>query len=295
MSDQSSFRGFTTEVFGMQTSAPITQIRRRDFLRRTAGAGAAAFCAALEAQWARAAEDAKASENFTFVVVNDIHYFDKRCAAWLSEHVIQRINGHKADFCLIVGDLTEDGTAAQNAAVKDVLKGINIPMHVVVGNHDFEAGSNDRKAFDAAWPGPLNYRFKHKGWQFIGLDTTQGRAGGNTAIHRDTLAYARQTLTDVDKKRPMVMFTHFPLGGFVPNRPTNANDLLAEFKAHNVQAVLNGHFHAKTERHWEQATVTTNTCCSFHRANHNFDPRKGYFLCTAKDGKVEREYVQVNA
>jgi 3',5'-cyclic AMP phosphodiesterase CpdA len=276
----------------MKTSRQITHPRRRDVLRL---GGAAAVYAALSDRWARAADDAKASETFTFVVVNDIHYFDKRCAAWLSEHVIPRINGHKADFCLIVGDLTEDGTIRQNAEVKDVLKGINVPLHVVVGNHDHQAGSNDRKPFEDQWPGSLNYRFEHKGWQFIGLDTTQGHAGSKTAIHKDTLDYARDALTKLDPKRPTAVFTHFPLGHFLPSRPTNANDLLDLFVDHNFRGAFNGHFHSKTERGWRDALLTTNTCCSFHRANHDFDPRKGYFLCTAKDGQISREYVQVNA
>jgi len=277
--------------FAMKTSRQITHPRRRDVLRL--GASAAIY-AALTDRWARAADDAKASENFTFVVVNDIHYFDKRCATWLGERVVPRINDHKADFCLIVWDLSEDGTVRQNAEVKDVLKGINIPMHVVVGNHDYQAANNDRKPFEDQWPGPLNYQFEHKGWQFIGLDTTQGHAGSKTVIAKETLAYTKKALSTLDKKRPTVLFTHFPLGGFLPSRPTNANDLLALFENHNLRAGFNGHFHSKTERPWGEALLTTNTCCSFHRANHDFDPRKGYFFCTAKDGKIEREYVRVN-
>jgi hypothetical protein len=93
----------------------------------------------------------------------------------------------------------------------------------------------------------------------------------------------------------MALLTHFPLGYFLPSRPMNTNPFLLEFENHNLQAVFNGHFHSKTERAWGDATLTTNTCCSFHRANHDFDPRKGYFLCTAKDGHIDREYVQVNA
>jgi len=275
----------------METSRQTTHPRRRDILRL--GASAAIY-AALTDRWARAADDAKASEDFTFVVVNDIHYFDKRCATWLGERVIPRINDHKADFCLIVGDLTEDGTVRQNAEVKDVLKGINVPMHVVVGNHDYQAANNDRKPFEDQWPKSLNYTFEHRGWQFIGLDTTQGHAGSNTVIHRDTLSYAKDALAGMDKKRPTVLFTHFPLGGFLPSRPKNANDLLALFENHNLRAGFNGHFHSKTERPWGDALLTTNTCCSLHRANHDFDPRKGYFLCTAKGGKIEREYVRVN-
>src|SRR3954451_11608957 len=259
----------------MKTSRQIAHPRRRDVLRLGT---AAAVYAALSDRWARAADDAKASENFTFVVVNDIHYYDKRCAAWLSEHVIPRINDHKADFCLIVGDLSEDGTVRQNAEVKDVLKGINVPMHVVVGNHDYQAANNDRKPFEDQWPGSLNYQFEHKGWQFIGLDTTQGHAGSKTVIHQDTLTYAKDALQTLDKKRPTALFTHFPLGHFLPSRPTNANDLLDLFVDHNFRGAFNGHFHSETDRGWRDAHLTTNTCCSFHRANHDMDPRKGYYL-----------------
>ena len=96
---------------------PNRNYNRRDILRL----GAAAGLAPLFTRWAAAAQDAKDSDTFTFIVANDIHYFDKRCAAWLGDHVIQRMNDHKADFCAIVGDMSEDGTKEQNAAIRDVL------------------------------------------------------------------------------------------------------------------------------------------------------------------------------
>jgi len=264
---------------------------RRDALR----IGAAAAMAPLFARWAAAADDAKASDTFTFIVANDIHYFDKRCGQWLNDHVIKRMNDEKPDFCVVLGDMTEDGTKEQNAAVHDVLKGLTMPLYVCVGNHDHQAGTDDRKPFEEHFPKSINYHFEHRGWQFLTCDTTQGRAGSKTVIHKDTFAYVHDTLKDLDKKRPMALLTHFPLGYFLPSRPLNTNPFLLEFEHHNLQAVFNGHFHSKTERAWGDAVLTTNTCCSFHRANHDFDPRKGYFLCTARDGKVDREYVQVNA
>ncbi|HEY7119890.1 MAG TPA: metallophosphoesterase [Tepidisphaeraceae bacterium] len=272
--------------------SPHHKYGRRDVLRW--GAGAALY-SSLIARWATAADNAKDSGTFTFVVINDIHYFDQRCATWLNDRVIRRVNDHKADFCLIVGDLTEDGTKPQNAAVKDVLNGIRIPTYVVVGNHDHQAGNDDRTPYEANWPKSINYHFEHKGWQFIGLDSCQGRAGSKTVVPKDTIAYLIETLKSLDKKKPTALFTHFPLGYFLPSRPTNANDLLLPFAEHTLLDVFNGHFHSKTERAWGDATLTTNTCCSFHRANHDFDPRKGYFLCTAKNGRIHREYVQVNA
>ena len=44
-----------------------------------------------------------------------------------------------------------------------------------------------------------------------------------------------------------------------------------------------------------QTMFTTNVCCSYRRRNHDGKKEKGYFLCHAKDGKVERKFIQVNA
>ena len=41
------------------------------------------------------------------------------------------------------------------------------------------------------------------------------------------------------------------------------------------------------------ATLTTDKCCSFHHANHDGTKEKGYFVCTAKDGKIGRSFVEV--
>jgi predicted MPP superfamily phosphohydrolase len=204
------------------------------------------------------------------------------------------MNGHKASFCFVVGDMSEDASKEQNAAVHEVFKGLKMPLYVCVGNHDYQAGNDDRSQFEKTFPNSINYYFEHGGWQCLVTDTTQGRAGSNTTIHKDSLKFIADGLKKLDKKKPTMLFTHFPLGFFLPSRPANASDLLNEFKDYNLQAVFNGHFHANTKRSWGDAVLTTNTCCSFHRANHDFDPRKGYFLCTAKDGKIEREYVRAN-
>ena len=97
----------------------------------------------------------------------------------------------------------------------------------------------------------------------------------------------------LDRKKPTVVFTHFPLGEKVTYRPTNADALLGRFADHNLRAVLGGHFHGRTERAFKSAVVTTNACCSLKRANHDKTPQKGYHLWHAKDGALTREFVEV--
>ena len=57
-------------------------------------------------------------------------------------------------------------------------------------------------------------------------------------------------------------------------------------------SVFNGHFHGFTERQVRQAMITTNRCCSLKRGNHDKTTEKGYFLCTAKEGKITRSFVE---
>jgi 3',5'-cyclic AMP phosphodiesterase CpdA len=265
-------------------------LNRRQLLRLGAGSLIAAGI------WPGAlfAEEKAQSEEFHFLVVNDIHYQDKGCADWLQK-VIKQMKGHaeKTDFCILAGDLAELGRLDQLGAMRELCKSLDKPVHVVIGNHDYLT-QKDRNAYVKHFPDRLNYRFEHRGWQFVGLDTTEGQLSRNTTIHADTLHWLDTTLPKLDKKKPMVMFTHFPMGPFVIGRPKNADNLLERFREFNLQAVYCGHWHGFTEREVRHTVFTTNRCCSFRRKNHDGTKEKGYFLCHAKDGKIKRKFVQVN-
>ena len=94
--------------------------------------------------------DGADSQDFTFAVVNDVHYVDEKCGAWFAK-VLEGMKEHRPDFCLLVGDLVEDGTAKQIGAMKELLAASKFPVHVVVGNHD-HTPANDRSSGTVIWP-----------------------------------------------------------------------------------------------------------------------------------------------
>jgi hypothetical protein len=268
----------------MNTFGPLS---RRRLLRL----GASSLLAAQLWPGALAAADAP-SDPFRLFVLNDLHFLNDKCVPFFEKLIAQlKATKEKPDLCLIVGDLSENGAPEQIGPVKDLFNTLAIPVRVVCGNHDFRTNT-DRKPYEDLFPNSINYYFEHRGWQFVALDTCQG-LGSDVTIQPATLDFVDQLLPRLDKSRPMLLFTHFPLGPTVKYRPPNAEPLLNRFKEHNLQAVFNGHYHGFTERRINQTTLTTNRCCAFARSNHDGTREKGYFLCQARDGKVQREFVEM--
>src|SRR5581483_615776 len=129
-----------------------TKLTRRQMLRLSAGSllSAGLWPGVLHAG------DVHQTEEFHFLVVNDTHYLDDGCGKWL-EGVMQRMKSHKQkiDFCLMLGDLSEHGRRNQITPVRDVFQTLNMPVHFVVGNHDY-LSQEDRKAFEDGCPNSIN-------------------------------------------------------------------------------------------------------------------------------------------
>lgn len=242
--------------------------------------------------WPGALAAAPSGGSFRFIVVNDLHYIGAECGVWL-ERVTRQMRAHgDIELCLVAGDLTEHGQREHHGAVREILRAFGIPTYVVIGNHDYVTGSGERGAYDEIFPKNLNYSFEHRGWKFIGLDTSEGLKYENTLIQPGTFAWVDEHLGKLDKQRPTVIFTHFPLGPGVKYRPLNADDLLERFKALNLQAIFCGHYHGFTETKFGNSIVTTNRCCALKRGNHDGTKEKGYFICTACAGQLAREFVE---
>lgn len=262
-----------------------TILTRRQLLRLS---GSALLAAGL---WPGRLRADDSGGTFRFVVANDLHCSGARCGKWF-ERVVAQMKADKPDLCLLAGDLGNVGKREELEGVRDVFKTLGAPVYAVMGNHDWKTDF-DRKAYEETFPQQINYHFEHKGWQVVGLDTTNGLLWAKIKVQQPTLAWLDETLPKLDKKKPLIVFTHFPLGQDVEMRPDNADDVLARFKEHNLAAIFCGHFHGFTERKAGSTVITTNRCCSRLRGNHDDTKEKGYFLCEAKDGKIERKFVEV--
>jgi hypothetical protein len=263
---------------------------RRKFLGQlsalcAAGLAAPGVCAASPAMPA----DRKA---FRFLVVNDLHHGEPECTPFF-EKLVAQMRGHgPVAFCLVVGDLSDNGRPESLVAVGQTFAALGIPVHPVPGNHDCDVEQNTR-IYAEHFPGRLNYHFAHEGWQFIGLDTTEANAWHDTNIPAATLEYLDEALPNLDRAAPTVVFTHFPLGPTGWLTPLNAAEALRRFDGFNLRAALCGHYHARTVHAHGGAVLVTNTCCSRLRHTHDGTLPEGYQLCAAHpDGRLERFFIE---
>jgi Icc-related predicted phosphoesterase len=270
-------------------TTPPRNITRRQSIGLTAGAllGIGLWPGCLRAR------NHRLDGEFNFLVVNDTHYQTDRCGRFLEGVVAGMKAGPAVDFCIIAGDLADKGAAHEIGSVKEIFTTLGVPLFVVPGNHDY-LSQTDRSAYNALFPSANNYYFKHKGWQFVGLDTTEGLRYEKTSIADSTLRWLDDHLRDLSKRRPTVCFTHFPLGNGAPMRPSNADALLERFRDFNLLAVFSGHHHGFTERSHGNIRLVTNRCCAISRGNHDKTKEKGYFLCQVREGVIERTFVEVS-
>ncbi len=201
----------------------MKHLKRREILKIGAGALLTA------GTWPEALRAQNKDDAWSFIAVNDLHFQDEKCAPWFEKAVAaMKKSAPDADFCLLGGDLANDGKREQLQGVKTAFEALKTPLYAVPGNHDYLA-DDDRKAYDELFPGQLNQVFAHRGWQFIGLDTTDGTRYEKTKIQQPTFDWLDAKLPQLDKTKPTIIWTHFPLGAGVIYRPQNADALLEKF------------------------------------------------------------------
>lgn len=261
--------------------------------RRLLAASASSLLAAGLWPGVLSARDRHAA-NFRFVVVNDLHFLDAKCEPWFTRMIASmKATAGGIEMVLIAGDLVEHGNRQQHGAIREILETLKLPYYTVVGNHDYQS-QTDRQAYEALHPSRINYHFDHNGWQFVCLDTSEGQKGQGVTAPKETFTWLDATLPKLDKQKPLVVLTHFPLLFMSPMILKNGREVLERFKEYNLQAVYSGHYHGYTQLKSGSTILTTNKCCSFHRDNHDKTPQKGYFLCEVSDGQLKRQFVQLN-
>jgi len=253
---------------GLQT------LDRRTFMKVSAAAAGAATAAGVLAPGSFAnvrIASAQDKTAFNFAYLSDSHLYveakNDRFARALMRAVedINRLSP-QPDFVLYGGDLAQLGRPEELAAGMQILKDLKAPLKMMVGEHDwyYDMGEKWRDLF-----GQPTYSFDHKGAHFVVLNSViekdfwternmspaerMGTVAGldNGAqnpftVGVEQIAWLAKDLEKIDKKTPIVVFSHSPLykiykkWNFWTDDAEAVQGVLKKFK--NV-TVIHGHTH----------------------------------------------------
>ena len=208
---------------------------------------------------------------FRFAYISDSHLFARGMTHRFAVAVLKAVEDVNAldpqpDFVLYGGDLAQLGRADELELGRQLLSGLKAPVKMMVGEHDWylDMGAKWREMF-----GPDVYSFDHKGVHFVVLNSVVEEdfwtAKGYTPEERMNIVAglddARQSrfevgeeqrdwlakdLAEVDKKTPVVVFSHSPLYKYY--EPWNfwtkdAEQVQALLFPFETVTVIHGHTH----------------------------------------------------
>jgi 3',5'-cyclic AMP phosphodiesterase CpdA len=189
----------------------------------------------------------------------------------------------RPDVVLATGDLTDHGTAAEYAVLRQILSVLTVPVYLIPGNHDRRDVFLDAFRDHAYLPRPgapfAHYAVDDHPVRLVGLDTTvAGHHHGTMCAER--LAWLDHTLRAAPR-RPTVVFMHHPpfrtgirwmdAAGLHGGR--QMADVVARHR--QVARVACGHLHRPIQLAWAGTIACTmpSTC---HQVALNLTDRGGY-------------------
>jgi 3',5'-cyclic AMP phosphodiesterase CpdA len=173
---------------------------------------------------------------FRFAYISDSHLYARGMTHRFAKAVAKAVEDVNAldpqpDFVFYGGDLAQLGRADELELGRQILKDVKAPMKMMVGEHDwyFDMGEKWKEFF-----GPDRYSFDHKGVHFVTLNSVVEKdfwtAKGYTPEERmhivaglddgrqsrfevgeEQRAWLKDDLAKVNKKTPIVVFSHSPL------------------------------------------------------------------------------------
>ena len=208
---------------------------------------------------------------FRFAYVSDTHLYARGMTHRFAKAALKAVEDVNAldpqpDFVLFGGDLAQLGRADELAFGQQILKELRAPVKMMVGEHDWylDLGAKWREMF-----GPDRYSFDHKGVHFVVLNSVVEddfwTANGYTPEQRMAIVaglddgrqsrftvgeeqrdWLQKDLAKVDKKKPVIVFSHSPL--YKLYRPWNfwtddAEQVQALLQPFETVTVIHGHTH----------------------------------------------------
>jgi 3',5'-cyclic-AMP phosphodiesterase len=258
----------------------LRQLDRRDFLKASSGAMAAAVASGVTYHphsfmpidvVAPADAATGKAEAFRIAYISDSHLYKKETNDRFVRSLLRAVEDVNAldpqpDFVLYGGDLAQLGQREELDLGAQILKQLKAPVRVMVGEHDWylDMGDRWRELF-----GKDVYSFDHKGVHFVVLNsvvekdfwtekkltpmermlTVAGLDNGKQnpfTVGDEQRAWLKKDLAAVPARTPLIVFSHSPLYKLYKQWnfwTDDADEVQAILKKFAKVTVIHGHTH----------------------------------------------------
>ncbi len=173
------------------------------------------------------------------------------------------------DLLMVTGDLSNHGNEADYIRVREALQQLQMPIHIIPGNHDRRTMLRKVFADHTYWPseGFVQYVIEGYPLRIICLDTlADGQHYGMLCEER--LAWLAARL-DEERERPSLIFMHHPpftTGLCYPDQLMCRNgeafgDIIARHP--QIQAIICGHVHRDVVTFWRGVPAYVTSSATF--------------------------------
>jgi 3',5'-cyclic-AMP phosphodiesterase len=114
----------------------------------------------------------------------------------------------RPDALLVSGDLTDDGSAAGYARVRELLEPLGLEPHVLPGNHDLRGPLREAFGLSGTGEEPIDYAVDLGPLRLVCLDTIVPGSDGGT-LDAERLGWLDEALA-AEPERPTVLAMHHP-------------------------------------------------------------------------------------
>ena len=206
------------------------------------------------------------AENIKFVQVTDVHMsHNSEYSQKVLKSAVEDINNQPdVSFVVFTGDNIDQASEENLRMFASIIKKLNVPYYVVIGNHDvYKSGGMSKVQYLSILresnrfirQKKPNYKFSKKGFVFLIVDGAKEVIPGAAGyFKKDTLSWLNKML-DKNKKKTVIIFQHFPVE--YPDRnssrlKTHKTYKVEDYKSvlnrhNNVLAIISGHLHANGE------------------------------------------------
>jgi 3',5'-cyclic-AMP phosphodiesterase len=167
------------------------------------------------------------------------------------EAVIEAVRSlpNEPDAVLVSGDLTDDGAAAGYLVAREMLARLEVPSHVIPGNHDDRARLREAFSLPGTGDEPVNYAVEVGELRLVLFDSiVPGQDPGN--FPPEQLRWLDEALSAEPAAPTLLALHHPPLATGIPewdaiNLSVSQREALAEVVARHPQlrAIVGGHLH----------------------------------------------------